>query len=85
MLPTCTSINRKHLPERSALFRSQQKIFRNASSEKTSCRTLFEEIRGRKANLGRLAELRISFNPFAIKVPILLFLACNGLTVGRGL
>src|SRR4029077_12712553 len=73
MFPTFTSINRKHLPERSALFRSQQKIFRNASSERTSCRTEFEEIRGRVANLGRLAELRISLSPFAIDVPILLF------------
>src|SRR5713226_9372253 len=83
MLSTCTSISRKHLPERSALFRSQQKIFRNTSSARTSCRRRFEEMRSPKANLGRLRELVISFNPFSSEVLVLLLSTCRGLIARR--
>src|SRR5229473_8693908 len=83
MPSTCTSISRKHLPERSALFRSQQKIFRNTSSARTSCRRRFEEMRSPKANLGRLRELDISLNPFSIEVLVLLLSTCRGLIARR--
>src|SRR6266851_2201138 len=83
MLSTCTSISRKHLPERSALFRSQQKIFRNTSSTRTPCRRRFEEIRSRKANLWRLGESEPSLNPFSIEVLVLLLSTCRGLIARR--
>src|SRR5690242_7375277 len=67
---TFTSISRKHREERSALFRSQQRILRKTSSVRTSWSCRFKERRNRTGNPGKLVKWELAARLFVIGIPV---------------
>src|SRR5712692_8797273 len=69
-LPASMSISRQGLRERSALFRSQQRNLRNMCSARNSRRSVLENLRDRRLNLGSLRESDFSLNRLTVEAPV---------------